>query len=191
MRVGGLFVAVALMMTALPAAAQDVQPVPTPSAVIVVDSERLFIESAYGKKLRADIDAQAAAVNVENERIVADLTTEERSLTVRRPTMTPEAFREEAAAFDTKVQEIRRARDAKEAELQQARSDARVTFYEQARPIVGQLMIERGAVAVLDSRSVFVVVRSVDVTAEAIAKIDAALMPTATDGNGGAATGNP
>jgi len=40
-------------------------------------------------------------------------------------------------------------------------------------------MVDRGAVAVLDSRSIFVVVRSMDVTNDAIAAIDAALLPVA------------
>ena len=157
--------------------AQDALPPP----VLIIDNERLYIESQYGKQIRAELDAAAESLRAENERIVAALTEEEKSLTERRPDMSVEDFRAEAEEFDTRVQEIRRARDAKERELQQARADGRVTFFEQVRPIVGQLMIDKGALAVLDSRSVFVAVRSADITDEAIASIDNALLPQQTD----------
>ncbi len=175
----GLFLVLGLMLTQ-PAAAQEPVAATGPSAaVLVVDLERMIGASAYADSLRAAVEAQAEVLAIENERIVADLTAEERSLTLRRPTMDPQAFREEAAAFDAKVNDIRRARDAKEAEVNQARAEVRQRFIEEARPILGQLMIEKGATAVVDSRSVVVVVRSADITNEAIRRIDAVLMPDA------------
>ena len=170
--------------TPAPQPAAPLAPAPAPAAVLLIDTERLFLESAYGQQLRAAIEAEAEALNAENERIVAELTAEERRLTERRPTMEPEAFRAEAAAFDARVQDIRRERDARESALQLARSNASTQFFERVRPIVGQLMIERGASTVIDSRSVFVTVRSVDITQAAVARIDAELAtPPADDAN--------
>ena len=100
------------LMLALPLSAQQSGP-----SVLIIDSERVFFETAYGRRLTEELAAQAAALQAENDEIVAELTQEERSLTLRRPTMSLEEFRAEAEAFDTKVQEVRRARDAKNVDL--------------------------------------------------------------------------
>jgi len=130
-------------------------------------------------RLLKKIDEKIIQLNVENERIIADLEAEEQDLAIRRPNMDVADFRAEATAFDAKVQEIRQAVDEKEAELTRAQATARVMFYDQARPIVGQLMVARGAAAVLDSRTSFVWLDSIDITNDAIAAIDAALLPAA------------
>ena len=115
----------------------------------------------------------AVQIRDENQKIVAELVAEEQSLTELRPTMSPEDFRAAADAFDQKAQEIRRERDAKEVELEDARRDVRVRFLSEVRSVVGQLMVERGGGIVLDSRSTYVFVTSIDITQEAIARVDA------------------
>ena len=172
----------ALALLAGPALAQETPgPDLLPPPVVVVDTERLFAESAYADRLRAAIEAEAAILRAENDDLVTALTAEERALTDRRPTMSPEAFRAEAEAFDAKVQRIRAERDAKEATLQQQRADIRVEFFDAIRPILGRLMVERGALVTLDSRSVVVAVRAVDLTDRALAEIDAVLTRDGVD----------
>ena len=167
----------AAFLAASPALAQEASVRTVAPSVVMMDSERLYTESQYGLFLRGEIDAQIVQLNVENERIIADLQAEEQDLAVRRPTMDVADFRAEAAAFDAKVQDIRQAVDEKEAELGRAQTTARATFYDQSRPIIGQLMVRRGAVVVLDSRTSFVWIDSIDITNDAIAAIDAALLP--------------
>ena len=171
---GRLVVAVtAAVLLVTPVMAQDTPPSPPPSAlVLILDSDRLYLDSAYGQTIRDGLEAQAADLKAENDRIVAALTDEERSLTLRRPTMAPDAFRKEASAFDVKVQGIRRARDAKEVALEDARLKARDDFFNTVRDIVGQLMLERGATVILDRRSVFLALSAADLTDDAIARID-------------------
>ncbi|WP_386682156.1 OmpH family outer membrane protein [Loktanella sp. R86503] len=141
--------------------------------VLIVDSDRLYQESRYGQQIRAELDRSAEELKAENDRIVAALTEEERSLTLRRPTMPAADFRKEATDFDTKVQGIRRARDAKEVALQNARLTAQKDFFAQVQGVVGQLMIEKGATVTFDQRSVFIALLAADITEEAIARIDA------------------
>lgn len=173
----GLLLALGLMWSQ-PVVAQDTT---SAAPVLVLDLERLYGASDYAESLRAAVEVEAEALARENERIVADLTEEERSLTERRPTMEPDAFRAEAAEFDAKVNDIRRARDAKEAQINQARADVRLRFFDEVRPLVGRIMVEKGAQAVIDSRSIVVVVRVADITNEAIARIDAELLSQPTD----------
>jgi len=158
------------LMLALPAAAQQAAPF-----ALIIDSERLFFETQYGQRLSDDLAAMATDLQTENDQIVATLTEEERSLTVQRPTMSPEDFRAQAEAFDMKVQEVRRVRDAKNVELQVATAGARAEFEERIQSIVAGIMLERGATMIIEQRNVVLSVRAVNITEDAIARIDAEL----------------
>ena len=94
------------------------------------------------------------------------------TLTDRRPTLDPEVFRAQAAEFDMRVQGIRRTRDAAIATFEAERSASPRQFLELVRNVLGELMLERGAVAVLDQRLVFLSLGTVDITQDAIARID-------------------
>lgn len=143
--------------------------------VLIIDSDRLYAETLYGRRLEAELAAEISEVQEENDRIAETLREEELSLTERRPDMEPEAFREEARAFDDKVQEVRRSRDAKAAELQAKRAAARSRFEEQVQGIVANVMLERSAVMVMEQRNVVLSVRSVNITDDVIVRIDAQL----------------
>lgn len=156
------------LMLAAPAMAQQ-------SSVLIIDRERVFVETQFGQRLTRDLSTLAAELQAENDEIVATLTEEERSLTLRRPEMTPEDFREEAAAFDTKVQEVRRARDAKTIDLQLANTEARSQFDSAVQGIIASIMIERGAALVMDERTAVLAVTAINITDAAIARIDAEL----------------
>jgi len=156
------------LILVLPASAQQTLP-----PVLIVDSERLFIETLYGQRLSSELATQATALQAENDRIAESLTLEERSLTLRRPEMDPQEFRDEAAAFDRKVQDVRRVRDAKNVELQVANAEARARFEQRVQGVVANIMIERGAVLVLEQRNVVLSVRAANITDDAIVRIDA------------------
>jgi len=143
--------------------------------VLIIDSERLFVETLYGRRIAADLLAKAEELQTENDRIVETLTEEERSLTIRRPDMTPEEFRAESEAFDTKVQDVRRVRDAKNVDLQVATAEARARFEERVQGIVANIMLERGAALVLEQRNVVLSIRAANITDDAIVRIDAEL----------------
>jgi len=145
------------------------------SPVLLIDPERLFQESLFGQRVFDELRTESEALAAENRRIEADLTEEERSLTERRPTMEAEAFRQAADAFDAKVQDIRRAQDAKEKALQNAVNEGREAFFAAAQNIIGQLMVDAGSVVVLDRRSVFLSVGAIDITDSALETVNATL----------------
>lgn len=180
-RPAGQVLCALLACLAGPAAAQRAEPVIVPPAVdlaaqggvVVLDTDRLFAESLFGQALATDLQAETEALIEENRRIEAELTAEEQSLTRRRPGMEPAAFREEAEAFDARVQEIRRERDAKERALQLEATAGRERFLAAIGPTLGQVMMARGAAVILDRRAVFLSTGAVDVTDAAIAAVDA------------------
>jgi len=159
---------------ALPAAAQD-QPAPAPSPVLTLNQDRLFAESLWGKRVTAEIEAASAELAAENRRIEGELTAEEKALTDRRATMPPEEFRKAADDFDARVVAIRSAQDAKARDLSNRRETEGQRFLQAVLPLLAQVLRERGAVAILDNRAIFVAADSIDVTDQLIAEIDARL----------------
>jgi len=68
----------AALVAATPAFAQDTQFPTAAPPVVMVDSERLYTDSGYGRFLRAEVEEQITQLNIENERIIADLTAPQR-----------------------------------------------------------------------------------------------------------------
>lgn len=145
------------------------------SEILTLSSERLFAESAFGRRVQAEIEAESAVLAAENRRMEAELSAEEQELTERRVTMEPAAFRALADAFDRRVQEIRRTQDAKARDLARRDEIARGEFLAAARPVLEALMREAGATLILERSSVFLSANSTDVTDLAIERIDAVL----------------
>jgi Skp family chaperone for outer membrane proteins len=161
----------------LGAAAQDA-PAPraqVQSPILTIDADRLLAETRFGQRLSSDLRERTEALAAENERLRAELTAEERSLTERRPEMEVEAFRAEADAFDERVQRIRAEQDAKQQALEASVEEGQQRFLTAVTPVLGRLMIESGAVIILERRDAFLSASSIDVTEEAIAAIDAQL----------------
>lgn len=145
------------------------------SPILTIESDRLFSDSAFGQRVAREIEAQSAVLAAENRRIEAELTQEEKDLTARRPEMEAAAFRILADAFDTKVQAIRREREAKARELGRMQEASRTLFLNTARPILESLMREAGAAVILERSSVFLSANVSDITNLAISRIDSAL----------------
>ena len=156
-------------------AVEGVDPSPVASPILTIDPEALFNQSLYGQRLLRAIQAETEALAAQNRDLAASLTAEEKDLAARRPTMDPAAFRAEAEAFDARVQDIRTARDAKERALQDSVGAGRDRFFGAATPVLGQIMRDRGAVVLLDRRSVIISAGAVDITDAGIAAVDAAL----------------
>jgi len=161
------------MFVAAPLGAQEDTPIP--AGILTIHQERLFTMSLYGERVQAEIEAASAALAAENRQIESELIAEEKALTEQRPTLDPDAFRVLADAFDEKVQGIRQAQDIKTRELGRKLEQERNTYYEQVLPVLGELMKERGAVAILERRMVFASANSIDITEIAVRRIDATL----------------
>ncbi len=161
------------------------------SPVLVIDSDMLYRDSAYGRRVLASVEAERVALAAENREIEADLTAEERDLTERRASLDPETFRDLADAFDEKVRAIRREQDAKARALSLRLEDSRGEFLTTAAPVLEAMMREAGAAVVLERRSVFLSLNLVDITRDAVVRIDAELGDGTDGGTGDDAGGEP
>jgi Skp family chaperone for outer membrane proteins len=156
-----------------PLLAQETEALRAP--VLMLDRNRLFAESAFGKAAEARFEADSKALIAENLQLEQALESEERNLTDQRATLDAEAFQSLATAFDEKTEAIRAAQDAKSRAITAKREQDRQRFLQAAVPVLGELMRESGAVAVFDKDMVILSLRGVDITDEAITLIDAAL----------------
>ena len=145
------------------------------SPILTVEADRLFNESLYGQRLTEEIEVAGSEISAENRQIEAALTAEEKSLTEQRANLPTAEFRKLADAFDEKVQSIRQEQDAKGRALAARTEDVRRDFLEAAQPVLGELMREAGAAVLIERRNVFLSADAIDVTDEAIERINARL----------------
>ena len=145
------------------------------SPVLTIDSEKVFGTSEIGQKITDKLEAELESLVAENRKIEADLTAEEQDLTAKRAGMDPTEFRALADAFDVKVQRIRSEQDAKQRALQARREAERQNFIDVIAPILTSIGRERGAIVILERRSVVLSADSADITDEVISRINAAL----------------
>jgi Skp family chaperone for outer membrane proteins len=157
-------------LSAPAASAQERLVVPSP--VLTIDQDVLFERSAYGARVLAEIAEDSAALAAENRTLETELADEERRLTELRPTTDPEAFQKMAAEFDARVVEVRREQDQKGRDLTRRPDEARQEFFRAAVPVLAELVRERGAVAILDNRAVILSADAIDITADAIRRLD-------------------
>lgn len=143
--------------------------------ILTIEPERLFADSLYGKRITAEIEAEGSAIAADNRQIEAELTEEERALTELRATLPAAEFRAKAEAFDEKVTRLRREQDAKARALGQKNEETRRAFFVNVRPVLGQIMRDAGAAVLLERRNVFLAADVIDITTEAITRVDEAL----------------
>lgn len=168
-----LFAVLGLVLMAHTGAAQDLGRAVSP--VLTIESDRMFADSKFGQRVAREIDAAQSVLQAENRRMEAQLTEEEKTLTQKRKEMAAEDFRAIAEAFDARVVQIRTQQDQKSREISEQREREEATFVRVARPILSDLMREQSALIVLERRSVLLSDISVDITQEAIRRLNTAV----------------
>lgn len=142
------------------------------SALLTVDTDLLFTGSLYGQRVQAQFQQDRLALIAENRAIEAELTAEESALTEQRPSLSREEFAALAEAFDAKTQRIRAEQAAKDTEIRARPDRARQEFLRIVQDVLVEIMRERRALAILSSDSVLLVADTINITDEAIARID-------------------
>jgi Skp family chaperone for outer membrane proteins len=155
--------------------ADDSATLRVPVQVLTINRDRLFSDSKFGRQVQAEIDAAVTALNARNDEIAAELEAEEKSLTEQRADLEPEAFRVLADAFDEKAENIRRERiDAQRALLEREQAERRM-FNEKIQPVIDQVLIESGALVILDETVVVRSLGSIDITDLVIRRFDSGI----------------
>jgi len=143
------------------------------SDVLVIEPERLLLESQYGQRLQDELQAERDRLIAHNERVASQLEAEEQALTGLRNSTPPDEFRALADAFDKKVEELRLESERMSRELERRRERVPVQFMRVVRPVLVELLREANAMVMLDARALLLHAEDADVTALAIKRIDA------------------
>ncbi|MEM6407954.1 MAG: OmpH family outer membrane protein [Pseudomonadota bacterium] len=140
---------------------------------MTLNQDRLYANSLFAARVRAELEAASVELSAENRRIEAELVAEEGQLAEDRPTMAPSDFRALAEDFDARVTDIRQAQANKRTALQERADSERARFYELAFPVLFELVEETGALAILNQSAVILSSRAIDVTDLAIERVNA------------------
>ncbi len=171
----GLLGLVLMLGLAGAASGQEVSaPLAPATPILTLDKERVFAESAAGQAVEAQIAAENEALAAENRQIDAALEAEERDLTERRPLIGTAEFQALAEAFNTKAVGLRETQVAKAKALERRREEERQKFFQSLVPVLAAIMRDAGAFVILDDKAVLVSFDRIDVTAEAILRMNAA-----------------
>ena len=142
---------------------------------LVIDTVQLFNQSKFGIRAARLLEAADTQLAEENKSKVFALAEEEKQLTALRETMNAEKFRDLAEEFDLKVQVTREEQLSKAKSLSTRIETQRTTFLNAAAPILQALMLNVGASVLIERRNVVLNTKLADITAIAIAQIDAVL----------------
>ncbi|GAA6207356.1 OmpH family outer membrane protein [Cognatishimia sp. WU-CL00825] len=145
------------------------------SPILIIDSQRLYAESAFGQRVQREQEASIAILSAENRKIEAELAAEELQLTEKRSAMVPANFRKVADAFDLRVQDIRDIQDGKEVEIARAAERERARFFQSLGPVMDSVLRESGAVLIMEKRSTFAHSQALLITDLVLARINQTL----------------
>lgn len=161
---------------AVSAQAQPVtdQPFLPAGAILFVNQERLLADSQLGRQILALEAEERALLTAESEAVAAELEAEEQELTDLRQTIAPEEFRTLAEAFNLRVEQVRAERLAKDQAQSQRNEARRRSFYNIAGQIMGEILVQSRASAIMDRRSVLLFNSGLDITDMVIVQLDAA-----------------
>ncbi|MEM6386672.1 MAG: OmpH family outer membrane protein [Pseudomonadota bacterium] len=143
-----------------------------PSPVLTINQDRLFAETQLGADVLAELEQQLQALAEENTEIETALIAEERELTEARANLPAEEFRTLADAFDERVQRLRVEQDEKARQLNRRREEVRGEFFNEVAAVLSDIVREKGAVVVIDRRDVVLSAEAIDITDEAISRIN-------------------
>jgi len=141
-------------------------------SIATINQDRLFAGSLFGKAFAKKFKEDTKVLAEENHRIETELSNEENDLTQKRKELPNEEFRKLATAFNDKVEIIRHDQSEKLNKLNASRIQAQRMFFLKAKPIIVDLMRERGILFVLNDQAIFMSASSGDITDSAIERID-------------------
>ena len=142
------------------------------SDILLLDPERVLNDTVYGQRLLADIQTERDELVAHNRRVEAELEAEEKSLTERRPNLSPEEFRDLADAFDQKVQQLRQDSERMSRDLERQRELIPLQFMRVIEPVLAGILNDSGGVVIMDVRAVLLRSGVADITELAIERVN-------------------
>lgn len=142
-------------------------------AILIVNMEQILSESDAAVSILEQANAYRDQVQADLAKTRDALRTEETELTRLRGVLPKAEFDARVAEFERADREFKRALSERGADLNRARRDAREELKQRLQPVLLEIMRERSADVMLDARTIVASSRALDITAEAIERINA------------------
>jgi Skp family chaperone for outer membrane proteins len=152
----------------------DAQKLPTTVAA-VIDYQRILRDAAAAKSIRQQIEARRQSYQEEISKEEQRLHEADKAFAKQRSVLSNEAFAEKRRVFEQEVAEVQRLVQDRRRELDSVAAAALNKVKEALIEIVTSIAEERGFNLVLPSSEVLFFSRSLDLTEEVLAKLDARL----------------
>jgi Skp family chaperone for outer membrane proteins len=147
-----------------------------PGAVVaVIDYQRVLREAAAAQSIRAQIEARRKAYQEEISREEQRLHEVDKAFAKQRSVLSPEAFAQKRSEFEKEVAEVQRLVQERRRELDRLSAAGLNEVKNALIAIVTSMAEERGFNLVLPSSEVLFFARTLDLTAEVLARLDAKL----------------
>ena len=142
------------------------------SEILVVDLERAYQISKFGKAMRETFNMENKSFNQENTIILNSLKKEEIQLTKDRAILSPEDFSMAAKAFDKKVQKIRKVRLDQITVVEENFKLLKPFFFRRIDSFFDVIMNEFEATVILEKKSVVRSNQAIDITDLLVERVD-------------------
>ncbi|MXU65829.1 OmpH family outer membrane protein [Oceanomicrobium pacificus] len=147
---------------------------PSNPAILVINQDRLLTDSVIGREILRLQEEEADSLRAESRNLEREFEREEQRLTDLRDTVTKDEFRALADAFDRKVVAAREAQEGKADALLEKYDGLRRNFLVRTAPVLQAVMVERGALAIMEQSALILSDRRLNVTQEVIERLDLA-----------------
>lgn len=143
-------------------------------SLLLIDRQRVLSESDPARRLRAAEQVRRTTLRQDLDDIQAELEAEEAEISDLRGKVSSAEFDERVQAFDAHVREARSRSQALGTALQTEFEAARKRLVAELGPVLSAMLAAHEADVVLDVRSVLIARPGLDVTEEAIVRLNAA-----------------
>jgi Skp family chaperone for outer membrane proteins len=170
---GALVIGLAGLAAAAAAAQQQAPPPPLPPpSILIVDMQQILQESKAAKEVQGVLNKQYGAYSKEVAQQEDELRKGGAELERQRTVLNAEVYNSRASELQQRYDELSKSVQARRQALQQSLNEAMGKVRSAALEVVADILKERKANLALEKQAVVYEAEGMDVTAEAIARLD-------------------
>ncbi|MBM3597752.1 MAG: OmpH family outer membrane protein [Alphaproteobacteria bacterium] len=159
----------ALLGWAMPARAVDKAPV---ANIVVVDFQNVLRQAVASKKVTDQLEKHRATFSEEIQKMENQLRQQEEELKQQRAVLAPEAFNQRVREWQERAAGVQQQVQTRKRQLDQAFSESMLKVREVLLQITAELATEAGANLVLPKHEIVFVDPKLDLSKEALARLD-------------------
>lgn len=151
-------------------------PALAPPTIAVVDMQRVLVESAAGKSIQSQLDAERRKIRDQVTRMQDDLKNAQNQYIRTRSVMAPEAAKEQEQNLQRKQADAQRILQERQEAFQRGESDAVNVVADNMRDIVQQMAAERRIGMVVNKQAVISMAdKNMDITDDVVQRLNTKL----------------